>query len=179
LTVDEFIKLIAASPRYKFLYHFTDGTNLELIKKNGLLSKAAQEAKAIKCPMPGGDTQSWFSDRVKGVFDDVSLGMTNNHPMAYVARHQLRQTNQHYLWVSPEVLRLPGVRVANGMANAKNTLIRPISTCLADLDLEVIYRKLEWSEEVRQRLNTARKYEILIPKLIPPMFILRKEEVKP
>lgn len=178
MTVDEFIRLIAASSRYKFLYHFTDSTNLELIKKNGLLSKAAQEAKMISCPRPGGDKQSRFSDRVKGVFDDVSLGMTNNHPMAYVARQQLRQADQYYLCISTEVLRLPGVRVANGMANAKNTLIKPLSAGLAGLDLEVIYRKLNWSEEVKQRLNTARKYEILVPKMISPIYILRKEKVK-
>lgn len=178
MTVDEFIRLIATSQRYNFLYHFTDGTNLEPIKKNGLLSKAAQEAKMVECPRPGGDAGSRFSDRVKGVFDDISLGMTNNHPMAYVARQQLRQADQYYLLVSTEVLRFPGVRVANGMANAKATLIRPISIGLADLDLEVLYGNLAWSEEVKQRLIIARKYEILIPKLIPSAFILRKEKVK-
>ena len=98
--------------------------------------------------------------------------------MAYVARQQLRQADQYYLLVSTEVLRFPGVRVANGMANAKATLIRPISIGLADLDLEVLYGNLAWSEEVKQRLIIARKYEILIPKLIPSAFILRKEKVK-
>ena len=155
MKVSDFISLIKQSSCRSVLYHFTDNANLPSVRVHGLLSKAAQEAMGLRCPMPGGDSTSRFSDRTKGVFDDVSLSMTNNHQMAYVCRTTMRHIDQYYLHINPDVLLLPGVRVANAMANASTTQILPVSMGLDGLDLEVLYSRQVWSEEIRTRVRTC------------------------
>ena len=103
--------------------------------------------------------------------------MTDNHQMAYICRNTGRHVDQYYLHIDPDVLLLPGVRIANAMANASTTQILPLSMGLYGLDLEVLYSRQVWSEEIRIRLNIARKYEILIPKNVPREYILKSVKV--
>lgn len=174
LTLDEFIEYVKTSSRHSCLYHFTDSANFPLIREHGLLSKALQTGMGVSCPFPGGDEASHVSDMARGIYNDVSLSLTNNHPMAYVCREAKRHLDQYYLTIDPEVLRMPGVRFVDGMANARATTIYPIEEAINILDIEVIYRQPPWSEEVKARLKVARKYEILIPAGVPRRMILKK-----
>ena len=45
MTIDELIAHINASPQHKYLYHFTDESNLKTIAEKGLVSKSQMRAE--------------------------------------------------------------------------------------------------------------------------------------
>jgi hypothetical protein len=72
------------------------------------------------------------------------------------------------LVISPDVLSIPGVQIAFGVANANNTAILPLSDALEHLDVEVIYTRTNWSDpEIQSRLRAAEKMEVLVPHGVP------------
>ncbi len=67
-----------------YLYHFTEASNIPLIKqRKGLFSWSYLESHGLKIPYPGGDTLSRGLDRDKGLEDYVRLSLCKSHPMAY------------------------------------------------------------------------------------------------
>src|SRR5881394_621013 len=84
-----------------YLYHFTDGRNLESIQQHGILSAATSEKMGVKVAAPGGDETSLASARRAGLDGYVSLSMTDNHPMSYVAERSGRIKDVRYMKISP------------------------------------------------------------------------------
>ncbi len=68
----------------KYLYHFTERSNLESIRTNGgLFSWKYSEEHDIVVPKPGGSCLSRELDELYGLEDYVRLSFTRNHPMVY------------------------------------------------------------------------------------------------
>ena len=164
MTVDEFIARIKKSSQHDCLYHFTDESNFEQIDKLGLVSKERMRKEGWWPATTGGNEWSHEQDTVRGINPYVSLCFTSNHPMKYLAHRDGRLPNPRYLVIAPEVLSVPGVQIAFGVANANDTTILPLVDALDHLDLEVIYTRTNWSDpDIQSRLRAAEKMEILVP----------------
>ena len=120
----------------------------------------------------GGNQLSWDLDALRGIDQYVSLCMTTNHPMEYLARKEGRLPNSRYLAILPSVLKEPGVRIAFGVANANSVEILPVVEAIEKLDVEVLYSRTDWTNpEVQQRLSAAEKIEVLVPDGVPRKLI--------
>lgn len=173
MTVDEFISLINKSGQHDCLYHFTDESNFEQIDKLGLVSKERMRKDGWWPNTTGGNDWSHNQDKARGIDPYVSLCFTSNHPMKYLAHKDERLPNPRYLVISPDVLKIPGVLVAFGVANANDTVILPLSDALELLDVEVVYSRTDWSDpDIQSRLRVAEKMEVLVPHSVSRDLIL-------
>ena len=152
-----------------FLYHFTDRRNLALIRSlGGLFPLAELEDRGIEIPAPGSDEGSRVIDQRRNLHRYVHLCFKSNHPMEYVARQEGRIGDSIFLQVHPSVIHWEGVLFAPGMANRNDITFHTIEEAREIIDFEVLYTRTNWSDpQVQQRLQTAEKYEILVPMAIP------------
>jgi len=159
---------VRTSQQHRRFYHFTDRKNLDLIRSHGLLSaRELRRLNLFQRVATGGDENSLASDVTKGTDGYVCLCFTTSHPMHYVVRTQ-RGLDPVYLHVSPEIIKLPGVMITNAPSNQNGVAPQLAATGLDGLDLEVLYKRTDWRDPaIQSRLQTAEKYEILIPKSIP------------
>lgn len=174
MTIEQLIAHIAASSQHKHLYHFTDEANFPSIAEHGLLSKERLRAQGLWPPRAaGGNELSWHLDLQRGIDPYVSLCMTQNHGMKFVAHQAGRLPNPRYLVIKPEVLLIPGVRVAFGIANANGVQNLPLEEAVDCLDLEVLYSRTNWGDPaINARLRAAEKFEVLIPNAVPRDLII-------
>ncbi|WP_322889963.1 MULTISPECIES: DUF7002 family protein [unclassified Yoonia] len=178
MNIAELITAIKNGRRWKSLYHFTDTTNLDSIRKHGLLSKAELVARNLTATRPGGNDVSRTLDEQRGIYDDVSLSFTDQHPMAHECRKDDRHTDQVVLWINPSILLVEGVRLSLGIANAHNAVVRPISEAIDDMDIGILYSWADWRDPViRERLTPVHRYELLVPKRVPKDFIIGKSKL--
>ena len=92
--------------------------------------------------------------------------------MKHTAHQEGRLRNPRYLAIKPEVLQIPGAKIALGVANANDVEIFPVSDAIGRLDIEVLYTRTVWTDpEVNARLRAAEKFEVLIPQVVPIDFI--------
>lgn len=168
VTIDQLVQYINASTHHRYVYHFTDEANITSIGKHGLLSKNRMRAGGWWPAATGGNDLSHSLDDHRGISDYVSLCFTRNHPMKFLANRDGRLPNPRYLGISTEVLRLPGVRVAFGVANKNDVQIRDLADAIEYMDLEVLYTQTDWrNPEINSRLREAEKMELLIPNHVP------------
>jgi len=173
MTLQELVAGINASGQHKTLYHFTDEANFSGIQDHGLLSKERLRALNLWPPKAtGGNDLSQQLDLQRGIDPYVSLCMTRNHRMKYLAHQDGRLPNPRYLAIKPEVLLIPGTCLALGVANANDVEILPIAEGANRLDYEVLYTRTDWRDPaINQRLQTAEKFEILVPNGVPLEYI--------
>lgn len=94
--------------------------------------------------------------------------------MAHVAMNDERKLDPIYLEIDPQVIKLANVMITNAPSNQTGVVRRAAATALDDLDLEVIYKRTDWSDPaVQTRLQAAEKYEILIPESLHTRYILK------
>lgn len=169
MSIERLIALISASPQHNTLYHFTDESNFGSIDKHGLLSKTKLRETGLWPPAAtGGNALSWHLDTVRGIDPYVSLCMTRNHGMKFLAKQDGRLPNPRYLAIKPEVLLIDGVRVAFGVANANGVEILSLKDAVDKLDTEVLYSRTNWGDPaINQRLRAAERMEILVPDAVP------------
>lgn len=169
MTVDELIDKIKKSSQHRYLYHFTDEANFPSISANGLLSKARMREEGWWPPLAtGGNALSHDLDSHRGIDPYVSLCMTRNHRMKFLAQRDGRLPNPRYLGIHPEVLKIEGTRIAFGIANANDVEILPVEEAVQKLDVEVLYDRTNWSDPtVQLRLQAAEKFEVLVPNSVP------------
>lgn len=174
MTIDDLIARMQKSNLYNHLYHFTDKANFQSIDTHGLLSKEKlREMDLWPPPEPGGNEWSHSQDSIRGIDPYVSLCMTTNHGMVYLAKKEGRLPNPYYLKISPQVLHLKDVKISLGVANSVEVEILPLSQGIAKLDFDVLYTRTNWNDsEIRKRLQDVRKYEVLIPNHVPRNFIV-------
>ena len=173
MKINELVSLIRRSSQHRCLYHFTDESNLESIGKRGLVSKERMRAEGWWPQTTGGNDWSHEQDTARDIDPFVSLCFISNHPMKYLAHKEGRLPKPRYLRISPDVLFVPGVQIAFGVANANNTEILPLADALDQLDIEVIYRRTNWSDPgINQRLKAAEKMEILVPHKVERKLIM-------
>lgn len=169
MTVEELIQHINASTQHKTLYHFTDENNFRSIWEHGLLSKEQLRAQGLWPPQAtGGNELSWQLDQDRGIDPYVSLCMTRNHGMKFLAHQDGRLPNPRYLAIKPEVLQIPGTKIALGVANANDVEILAVVDAVDRLDVEVLYSRTDWKDPaINLRLRAAEKFEVLIPNVVP------------
>jgi hypothetical protein len=101
------------------LFHFTDASNLESIRKNGLLTwKKLDEMKVSAMMNSSGLSRKL--DTKKGLADFVRLSFCKKHPMMYIALKEKRVLAPVVLEIKLEVVSRPGVLFCgiNAAANA-------------------------------------------------------------
>lgn len=113
------------------------------------------------------------SDTAKGTDAYVCLCFTRNHPMSHIAMNDERKLDPVYLEIDPRVIKLPKVMITNAPSNQNGVERVDVATALDGLDLEVIYKRTDWSDAtVQARLQAAEKYEILIPGSLDKQYII-------
>lgn len=153
-------------------YHFTDTRNLAAIRQHGLLSTRLQAERGIKATAPGGNDWSRTADKRKGMDAYVHLCFFREHPMEWLARQDGRIIESVFLKIAPEVLLMSGVLIVDKVSNRQDAQPNNAERMISELDLKVIYTRTDWKDpQIQERLQTARKYEILIPNRIPCEFI--------
>lgn len=168
MDIQQLLGIIKSSQRHRHLYHFTDESNIESIRRYGLLSKTQLMENGISPSMPSGNEWSWDADRLQGIFDYVSLSMTRNHPMLYALHRDERVKQPRFLYVEPEIILEDGVLFAHDVANRKDVRAVPLVEAISTIDVEVLYNRSDWNDPaVNQRLRAVERYEILIPKSVP------------
>lgn len=169
MTIEELLGIIAASTQHRTLYHFTDEANFPSITKHGILSKEQLRKQGLWPPKAtGGNQLSWDLDQHRGIDPYVSLCMTRNHGMKFLAQQDGRLPNPRYLAIKPEVLQIPGVKIELGVANANNVEILSAADAIDRLDVEVLYSRTDWKNPaIYSRLRVAEKFEVLIPDSVP------------
>ncbi|NQU47745.1 MAG: DUF4433 domain-containing protein [Planctomycetes bacterium] len=174
MTVEELIQFIKASTQHKTIYHFTDEANFPSITQHGILSKEQLRTRELwPPPATGGNELSWRLDQHRGIDPHVSLCLTRNHGMKFLAHQEGRLPNPRYLAIQPEVLQIPGARIALGVANANNVEILPVADAVDRMDVEVLYTRTDWKDPaIYLRLRAAEKFEVLIPNVVPRDLIL-------
>lgn len=100
------------------IWHFTDRSNLESIKKyGGLLSYSELVRRGIDIPSPGGNDWSHDADKTKGMDEYVHLCFCRSHPMLHLAQEDGRITNPIWLQIDKDVILAPEVRFTTDVSN--------------------------------------------------------------
>lgn len=162
--MQRFLKAVAN----RHLFHFTDVRNLPSIGQHGLLSLRELRRRGFVIEAPGGNQWSHDADTRLQLDRYVHLCFFDQHPMEYRAREDGRIGDSVFLRVLPQVLEQGGVLFCDDVSNKAGAIVRPLEEIDDHLDHEVIYSRTDWKRpEIRERLNAARKCEILIPDHVP------------
>lgn len=166
MEIDDFINsVLKRSPQHNCLYHFTDRTNLPVIRQSGgLFSREMLNLCGIDVPSSGGNQWSMEADQRCGMDRFVHLCCTRGHPMVHSARNEGRLADPVWLEIAPEVLLSDGVQITLEVSNKAGVIPLNVEAALDAMDLEVLYTRMPWADPtVNARLQIAEKYEILIP----------------
>ncbi len=163
------MKTILDTYKIDGVWHFTDRSNLELIKKHqGLLSLAEAKRRHVEIPVPGGNQWSHDADRRKSVHKYVHLAFVDDHPMLFRAKQEGRIPDPIWLKIRPSVLLGEGVRFCSDVSNKSGVAILNAEEAKEQIDFEVLFIHMDWKDpDVQVRRQAAIKSEILIPDIIP------------
>lgn len=164
MKAEEFIKRYNPS----CFYHFTDTRNLESIRKHGLLTLYDIKKSRIQVPVSGGNRWSQEADARRGLDKYVHLCFFNEHPMEYTARVKNKSIKESkFIPISTDVLSWDGIRFTAGVANESGSKLLTLDEASETIDFEVIYDRTDWNDpEIQERIQAAKKYELLIPRSI-------------
>lgn len=172
MSVDSLIERVTNSQRHRTFFHFTDSRNVPSILQHGLMSWPEAERRNISVPAPGGNEISRNADRWRSVDDYVHLCFDDDHPMERVARLDGRIAQTKWLKINPGILRVPGVMITLEVANKTGAETLSIDEAFKRIDLEVLYTRTQWKDPaIKERLDITRKYEILVPRIVPTNMI--------
>ena len=148
------------------LFHFTDASNLESIRKNGLLTwKKLDEMKVSAMMNSSGLSRKL--DTKKGLADFVRLSFCKKHPMMYIALKEKRVLAPVVLEIKLEVVSRPGVLFCgiNAAANAAKASESPNV-----IRFDVVKAK-SLRSVVDESLRPYYQGEVLVPDWVPPHLI--------
>ena len=151
------------------LWHFTDRSNLPLIKRHGgILSLRKLRELEIEVPYPGGNDWSHDADTARGLDKYINLTLIPNHPMLYTAKQQGRILDPVWLSIRADIALHKDVRFCKTVSNRSDSEILDHARAAEELDLEALFTYMDWSDpEVHARRRNAEKSEVLIPDLVP------------
>lgn len=150
------------------LYHFTDRSNLNSIKKyGGLFSWYTCEIKGIHIPVPGGNELSRDLDNRRNIQDYVRLSFNKNQPMLYVAKKEGRILKPVFLEISPEVILFKDTLFSDENATASSAIIGSELEDFQRINFKFA-KSGEWSDELEKKYVQA---EVLVKSHIPIKFI--------
>jgi hypothetical protein len=152
-------------------FHFTDTRNLPSIRQHGLLSMRELRSRGIVAT-PGGNQWSLDADVRSGMDRFVHLCFLGEHPMEWRAKQDGRIVDSRFLRIDPSVITIAGTVITDQVANKAGVIPKAAETMLGELDLEVIYKRLDWKDSaIRSRRQSAKLYEILVPDNVPANLI--------
>lgn len=145
---------------------------MALIRQHGLLSTQELSRQNISVPQMGGNSWSLEADQRVGMHEYVHLCFINDHPMEFKAKNEQRIENSIFLKINPEIIKVEGVKITLDVSNQSGIVAEPAVAQLDKLDLEIIYKRTDWKvPENNARLQKAKRFEILIPRIVPVRFI--------
>ena len=149
----------------KSLFHFTDASNLDSIRSNGLLTWKTLNERKISSRMNSSDL-SHKLDAKKGLADFVRLSFCKRHPMMYIAKREKRISTPVVLEIKLEVVSRPGVLFCetNAAANRSKASESP-----RVIRFEVV--KACSARSVPESQRPFYQGEVLVPDYIPPHLI--------
>jgi hypothetical protein len=151
------------------LYHFTDRSNINSIRKNGgLYSWFYMENNGIHIPSPGGSQFSRQLDRRKGLHDYVRLSFNMHHPMMYIAKKEGRIKNPQILEIDPQVIYWATSIFSDRNATDSSSKIGPNISDFNNINFNVATQNNFIENDMERKLGQA---EILIKTHIPIKYI--------
>lgn len=156
----------------KKLYHVTEFSNLESILKNGLLSLDKLENQNIKVEYCSNQT-SRDIDKYFGLSKYVRLAYTPFYDMIPAAIYYNNLKNPVVLLISPEILKLPGVKFTNKNAISNDAVLYNEDEIFDSLDFKKIYAKRNKGNCSLEEYKNARQSEILVPQKIDMQYFDR------
>lgn len=160
--------------RIDAVWHFTDRSNLDLIREHqGLLSLAESRRRGFEVPLPGGNQWSHDADIIKGVHKYVHLAFVDEHPMLFRAKLESRIKNPVWIKINSEIILYEGVRFTKDVSNKSGVQICTPEIARDVIDFEVLFTYMDWRDPVvKERRKVAIKSEILIPTIVPFKMIM-------
>jgi hypothetical protein len=138
------MKSILAKYNFDGVWHFTDKSNLELIKEHqGLLSLGELERRGIGIPVPGGNQWSHDADKMKGMHEYVHMAFVDDHPMLYRAKQEGRIPAPIWLKIDASILFQDGVRFCSDVSNKSGVAILTPDEAKARIDFEVLFTYMD------------------------------------
>jgi hypothetical protein len=155
------------------LFHFTDRSNIRIIKKHGgLYSWSELNSRGIKAPKPGGSDFSRQLDLRRNLQDHVRLCFHPDQPMKYVAQKDGRIPDPVILKINPEVLYWDTTLYSDVNATASNANVGGTLTEFRRIDFDLCNRG-EWvGEDEKHRFQA----EVLVETYLPIDFILNIDD---
>lgn len=149
----------------KVLYHVTEFSNLESILKNGLLSLDDLETQKIKFKYSSSDI-SRDLDKHFGLSKYVRLAYTPFYDMIPAAIYYKILKIPVIISISPEILKLPGVKYTNKNAICNDAILYNEDEIFNLLDFKKIDSPRDSNNYNLEGYKNARQSEILVPQKI-------------
>ncbi len=161
----------------RYLYHFTDRSNISLIKRyGGLLSWAYCERHGIRIPKPGGGQLSRQLDVSRNLQDYVRISFTREHPMKYKAKNDGRITDPVNL-----IIDIRAACIASALYSNKNATImrEPVNIGSTIDDLKQIHFRSVKASKHFDLDDEERSYfqaEIMIKTFLSKKYIINLDK---
>ncbi len=160
------------------VWHFTEESNIALIKKHkGIFSLEEIERQQIH-PVFGGNKWSHDADKQKNLHKFVHLTFIKEHPMLYTVKSKQRIKNPKWLKIKSSILLQEGIQFCSEVANKSDAILFTSEEAEKRIDFDVIfkYKGMDWNDpEIKKRRRLAVKSEILVPDCIPLNMIISIE----
>lgn len=161
----------------KFLYHFTDKSNLDsIIEFGGLYSLKYCIENDIIIKKPGGDSLSHKLDKAAHLDDYIRLGFTPNHPMMYYAMNDGRIENPVVLKLDIELIYWKDSKYSDSNATSKNSRKGDNFESISIIDFETL-RNTDYLNAPIDKKKFFQA-EVLVKKHIPIRFMKNIFEYK-
>ncbi|WP_433704429.1 hypothetical protein [Paraburkholderia sacchari] len=156
------------------LYHLTDRAHVDSIKKHGLLSRCEADERGVYPLRPGGNALTRALDAQRGLQDYVFLGFHENGLMPKDGELD-RFREPLMVYVDPQIVCWEGVKVSLGRSTRSNVF--DATRAYWNMDWEIFERpelRFDSSPQIRgpARWKAFFDYEVLVPKCVPPEFII-------
>ncbi len=167
----EIVKFLRDNGIY-YLYHFTEASNIPLIKsRKGLYSWSYLLSHGMKIPSPGGNDTGRGLDRDKGLEDYVRLSLCKSHPMAYrLYQESEGRANLVLLKIKIDVAMFESTLFSDGNATDKRAQIGSDKGFLDEhIDVDAISLDWCWGSDPRFKKRQA---EVMVKTFIPLKYIV-------
>jgi len=158
------------------LYHFTDKSNIAMIKKmGGLYSWEYMEQNNKNIPRPGGDQLSRMLDAKYGLENYVRTSFCANHPMMHVAKREGRISNPVVLQIDPAVVTLYNTLFTDMNATKNEHRQGGALEDLEQIKFDICLQRDHFNLEINEK--PYYQAEVMVKKFIPTKYILNLNQV--
>ncbi len=146
------------------IWHFTDMSNIQSIKNNGLLSLRNLINNKINVACYGANELSHKLDISKGLDQFIHLSLIKDHPIQYIKTKNQEIPNPVWLEIDAKVLFKKKSIFSDTIANKTGAKIyTDINDLARFIDLDVLWSRTDWRDpQIKQRRKQAKYGEIMI-----------------